>query len=712
MSRPTPRRGRPGRRSRYAAPAALFVIIVGLLLGALAAPQAAAQGRGGGSVAVTPALAAWGGAGPVTLLPAGVPAAVPAADRMGSFAATVELDRAGGILVTETISYAFDTSQAPRRGILRAITVRQRVADRADVFRAYAISQISASSPSGAAADVTPEDRGGVVVIRIGNPNRTVRASETYVLRYHLAHVANPIADQATAELYYNVFKDDQVPKTSVEVQVSGPAAATDVRCWRGPGSAPCQRADSGSPARFSAPNLGIDEDLTIAAQYPRAAFGDLAPDLRRGTVEGGQLMDETPAKALVFATLAGGLLAPLLAFGGMAALVATRGRDEWYAGLTPGLTPGATQRLSRPGAAASGIPEIPGPDPGTGLVTDAPVTRTQPGTFAVQFTPPAGVQPGLVGTIVDESADTVDVSASVVDLAVRGYLRIEEIDSGGTFRRTEWQLTALQPDPATAGPPLRPYEEALLAGLFRDGSPVVLSQLKNHFAQTLASVKSLMYDEALQRQWFRRSPDSARNGWRALGFLLIGLGGAVAFFYGRSSGLNDLAAGLSLPFGSGWVLGLGVALAGFIVQLFGGRMAAKTAEGSAVLAQSMGFRRYLETAEAGQIRWEEAQEIFSRFLPYAIVFGVAERWAGVFQQVAASAAAAGQVVVMPDWYIYHGTTFPDFGSITSAVDSFATAASGTFAATPGSSGGSAFGSGGGGGFSGGGVGGSSSGSW
>ena len=52
------------------------------------------------------------------------------------------------------------------------------------------------------------------------------------------------------------------------------------------------------------------------------------------------------------------------------------------------------------------------------------------------------------------------------------------------------------------------------------------------------------------------------------------------------------------------------------------------------------GFRRYLETAEADQIRFEEGQDLFSRYLPYAIIFGVAERWAKVFDDLAKSGAA------------------------------------------------------------------------
>jgi uncharacterized membrane protein len=180
---------------------------------------------------------------------------------------------------------------------------------------------------------------------------------------------------------------------------------------------------------------------------------------------------------------------------------------------------------------------------------------------------------------------------------------------------------------------------------------------------------------------------------------------GGVILFWGRPA----LDAILGTQFTGGITLGVGLVVAGGIVWFLGGKMAAKTAEGSAVLAQSLGFKEYLTTAEAGQIEFEEASNIFSRYLPYAVVFGVADRWARTFAQVAAAAEAAGQPLLMPTWYVWSGATFPDFTSIASGVDSFSTTSTGTFTSTPGSTGGSGFSSGG---FSGGGGGGSSSGSW
>jgi len=628
----------------------------------------------------------------MVLLPATARAAA-TADVMTSVDVAITLDKQGGATFRETIAYDF--GPGPHHGLFREVVTRQAVADpqgqdasAGDRYRYYALGDVTASSPTGASSDVALVDKGFSTQIRIGDPARLVVGPQEYVVSYHLANVMNPFPDHV--ELFYNVFKDDVVPKDRLSITVTGPGGVTLVRCARGGSGtdttgdgSPCDVATSGNPARFLLTGVRSNEDVTIATQLPTGGFGGLTPDVRTGTSG----YSESQSRVLSGLALGGGVLVPLLAAGGMGVLVATRGRDERYAGLTPGLTPGPTEA---PGAVA--------------------VVRGGTPVVAVQFTPPAGVQPGMVGTLVDESADTVDVSATVVDLAVRGYLRIEESQTGGMFSRTDWTLTRLVADPSQ--PPLRAWESTVLEGVFADSNPVQLSALKTHFAITLATAKQQMYDDVVQRGWFRRNPGSQRSGWQALGFLLIGAGVASAVWLGGATSDIDRTAGLGIGIPSGVVLGVGLLVSGLVMRVLGARMAARTAEGSAVNAQSLGFRRYLETAEAGQIRFEEAQSIFSRYLPYAIVFGVADRWAGTFQKVAEAAEAAGQPLVMPTWYLYAGTGFPDFGSIADGAGSFATTADGTFAAsaTTGGSGGSGFGVGGG--FSGGGGGGSSSGSW
>ena len=630
---------------------------------------------------VLPATA-W--AAPVTSSVTGVsPWSVPAAavgDSMTTFDDKVVLDQNGGATFTETIAYRF--GPGVHHGIFRNIVVRQQAtADNNDTYRYYSISDVTVSSPSGAPSGFTLIDQGAATQIKIGDANQTVSGTQAYVLTYHLANIMNPFTDHA--EFYYNIFKGDSIPKDTVTVEVSGPGGVTEAACYRGSGTDPCGTATPGNPARLAASAVQSDEDITVATKLPRAGFGALKPDIRSGTSS----VDATQAKAITALALGGGLLVPVAAGALMGTLVAHRGRDEYYAGLTPGLTPGASV-----GAAAS-----------------APTVRGSRPTIAVQFTPPAGVQPGMVGTIIDETVDTVDVSATVVDLAVRGYLRIEETQSGGMFSRTDWTLTRLNPDPDQ--PPLRAYESTILEGIFATSNPILLSDLKYKFATTLTTAKTQMYQEVVQRGWFRKSPQSQRQIWQGLGFLLIGAGIASMFFLAKPTHDIDSTGGFGIGIPSGIILGLGLIIGGLIFRVLGQRMAAKTAEGSAMNIQALGFKQYLETAEANQIRFEEAQSIFSRYLPYAIVFGVADRWAGTFQKVAEAAAAANQPLLMPAWYIYSGAAFPNFTSIADGAGSFASSAGGTFAATAssGGSGGSGFG---GGGFGGGGGGGSSSGSW
>ena len=77
----------------------------------------------------------------------------------------------------------------------------------------------------------------------------------------------------------------------------------------------------------------------------------------------------------------------------------------------------------------------------------------------------PTASVPGQVGTLIDEQANPLDVTATIVDLAVRGYLKITEIPKEGWFGKPDWQLQQLKD---TEG--LMPYEAELLTGIFKDG--------------------------------------------------------------------------------------------------------------------------------------------------------------------------------------------------------------------------------------------------
>lgn len=604
------------------------------------------------------------------------------------------LDSEGVLHGRETIKYRFPAG-ARKHGIVRYIQVRQTMEGQEGQYRLYDFELLGVSSPTGAPAEYTTEDVESTVMIRIGDPGTYVSGTQTYVIDYAVRGTLNRITSSEISQdqLYLNAVGNGwTVPITKATVTLTAPVASLDVTCWRGErGVKDTCPATKGTTSTYTATDLVPKQGMSIVAAYPEGTFTETDPIIVKGDITDGGGLGETlePATAAAISTSAyavGGLV-PALVAGLMGLAYYRTGRDERYAGITPGLSPGLGQEV------------------GTERVARHQV--------AVQFHPPAGARPGMVGTIIDETANTIDVSATVIDLAVRGFLRIEETESG-LFKRTDWLLTKLDPPP---GEQLARYEEILYDGLFAQGSPVRLSELKHTFRTTLERVQGAMYDEAVTNGWFRRSPESTRQVWRFLGTALIVLGAIVGFFATGVTMSIDAAAGRGgIP--SGLILGGGIGLAGLIIVLFAQRMPAKLPEGSAVHAQSLGFRQYLATAEANQIRFEEAQSIFSRYLPYAIVFGVADHWAKVFKEVAEAAELAGYPMDFPTWYIFYGG-MPDFGgfdSIASSMDDFSTMAAGTFTSSPAASGQSGFNSGsfgGGGGFSGGGgFGGGGGGDW
>ncbi|HTM68392.1 MAG TPA: hypothetical protein VL426_03775, partial [Candidatus Binatia bacterium] len=146
----------------------------------------------------------------------------------------------------------------------------------------------------------------------------------------------------------------------------------------------------------------------------------------------------------------------------------------------------------------------------------------------------------------------------------------------------------------------------------------------------------------------------------------------------------------------------LAVALSGVAILLFAPLMPRKTPKGVEAYEHAWGFREYIDKAEKYRIEWQEKEGIFEKFLPYAMVFGVAEHWTRAF---------AGMNLPPPTWYegrAWSGGTFNSavlFGSLTAMNGAMSSA----MTSRPQSS---SSGSGFGGGSSGGGFGGGGGGSW
>lgn len=568
------------------------------------------------------------------------------------FDVEITIEPSGTILVTETIVQDFGST--PRHGIFRYIPNRLHHDDRYD--RVYPIDLLEVRASPGTPADVETKEVDGNLVIRIGDPDVEITGAHTYTIVYRVEGALNRF--DTHDELYWNAIGADwEQPIGTMRVRVEGPGGVTRVACFQGPigSTLGCDKARiKDGTGIFVQEGLGAYTAMSVVVAIPPGSVAS-ATSILEERWSLGRAFSRTPA------TVGGSIGLLALVVGGVGWLTWKRGRDVRFRG--------------------SAVDQVMGPV-GSGSETQT-VPLFEGGEAPVEFAPPEGIRPGQVGTLIDEEANTLDVTATIVDLAVRGHLVIEEIEKKWFLGKADWRLKR-QPKGTDD---LLGYERLLLDGLFESGDEVELSDLKKKFAERLQKVRDALYKDVVARKWFLRRPDRVRQTWAAIGTAasLAGVGATIALAWWTKLAL----------FGIPLVIG-GVLL------LAGARwMPRRTARGTAITRRVNGFRRVIETAETHMSRWAEEENVFPRLLAFAVVFGCTDKWARAF---AGLERAAAQDM---SWYV-SSRPFA-YAEFADQMDSFAVTTSGTISATPAGSGGSGFG---GGGFSGGGGGGGGGGSW
>jgi len=563
----------------------------------------------------------------------------------------IAIERPGDLRIVEQIVYDFATT--PHHGITRDIPTRFHYDGRYD--RLEPVSSVAVTASPGTPTQTQVSTQSGHTHIRIGDPNRTITGVHTYSIAYRVRGVLNSFRDHD--ELYWNAIGTEWfVPIEAAAVTVTAPAAVMGADCFAGPqrSNLGCDRSTAdGSSAVFSQRALEAQSGLTVVVGLPKGAV-DVGPPILQERWSLGRAFSATGA------TVGGAAALAVVLIGAVVFLGWRGGRDRRFVG--------------------SAVDVAFGSDGGR----DEPVPLGSGRSVPVEFEPPDKLRPGELGTLVDEAANPLDVTATIVDLAVRGYLRIEEIPKEVWRGKADWNLVrAKAPDDR-----LLAYERTLLDGLFESGgrAQVKLSELRNTFAAKLHEVEDQLYDDAMDRGWFVRRPNRVRSFWTVIGVLasVVGIGVLVAL-----AALTHVA-----------LVGVPVALAGLLLLAVAHWMPRRTAKGYGVLQRTRGFKRFIDESEKERARFAERHNLFSEYLPYAIVFHATDKWARAF------AGLNGELPDTGGWYVGPGPF--TLGAFTASMDGFTTTTAGTIASTPGTSGSSGFS----GGFSGGGGGGGGGGSW
>jgi len=310
--------------------------------------------------------------------------------------------------------------------------------------------------------------------------------------------------------------------------------------------------------------------------------------------------------------------------------------------------------------------------------------------TIIAQYEP-AGIPPAVSGVLLKQKAGLKEILATLIDLAVRGYVKIIESEKGfSAFKRKVYTFQKVK-----EFDDLRLFEKNILSALFDEETTVSSEELKNKFYLEIPFLERSIYEETALTPYFNGNVQKTRKKYAVKNILILFLS-PIAFF---TSFL--LSGALSLPpiVLVCFVIILGGLILGAVIGLiFSFQMPALTKEGAEAKWKMLGFKEYLNTAERFRIG-QEVPETFSKFLPYAMIFGVEKQWAERFSYFEYKEQNWYSQAPMFSASQQKGPR--SFGDFSSGISSFSRAMTSVFTSSP--KGGSP---GGGGGFAGGGAGG------
>jgi uncharacterized membrane protein YgcG len=611
------------------------------------------------------------------------PASARADERILRYLSDIRVEKDSSLLVAETIDVQAENDQI-RHGIYRDFPTRYRGPHGTQFHVGFSFL---GATLDGSPVQASVQPYGNGVRIRIGDPAKYVAVGEhSYVIRYRATREIGRFSN--FDELYWNVTGNDWIfPIDEAQARISLPEAVNFEQrsVYTGPQGSTASNAEVSEEQpgvigfRTTEP-LGSHEGLTVAVAFPKGIVARAS--------HGSELMDALADY--------GPPLLGLLSLVGLCAFY-------YLAWKRAGRNPHA-------------------------------------GTVVPIFSPPDELTPAGMRYVVKMGVDNRAFAAALVDMGVRGHVRLVEED-GGWLSRKKMRLERLASDN-----PLPEEEQAALSDICAPGDSILMEQ-KNY--QNFLSAKNSL--SAVLKNRYEGKLFKRNLGWAAAGLLLfaalfwltcaavaaatygavmwqigvvvgslvaaallwlafhespggkclLSLVGVAAFFIAFAVGMPVLAAAL----GSGWWLPIIVPLlaAPLVVSAFWW-IAAPTADGRRVLDHVAGFKQYLSITEGERLDRmtspKETPELFERYLPFAIALAVENHWAQRFASVLAAASTQGQQGFA--WYSGSSSPWSNPTGFVDSIGSSLSSAVGAASTAPGSSGGGSSGGGGGGGGGGG----------
>lgn len=560
---------------------------------------------------------------------------------INEFHADILINEDSSFTVKETISVQF---HRPKHGIYREIPFRYR--DELGDNITTPLEVLSVTNSSGEKWKTSVSNQNNVVHIRIGDADKYVEGNQTYIISYKVIENAVLFFDDHD-ELYWNVTGNYwEAPIREASANIIMMSKQKSVNLWascytgvRGSRESACGYDTSPAGAQFfTERNLNSGEGLTIAFGWDKGLV-------------------HRPSTAQI---------------------ITRKAKENWFF-ILPFFSIALMTKIWRER----------GRDP---RVKESVAVMYQPPLFDGK-----ALSPAEVGALVDEKVDQRDITSSIVGLAVKGYIKIEETKKEGLiFDSTDYYLAKIKEPDSNLGL----FEIELMKSMFSGTlHGTLVSDLKNKFYVHLDMLKKTIYEELITKRYFLKSPGKVRTFY--FGMALVVALASISLTVFITLSLLSSASFTPSVMVKGIISGL---IAGIPVLFFARVMPAKTKTGSSAYMEILGFQEFLNRAEKDRLQKMGDKDLFSKFLPYAIALDVADNWAKAFE---------GVYQDPPQWYVSQRgfVTFSPRGFCHS-VGSMSSSLGSAMFSTPRGSGVGGSGGFSGGGSSGGGFGGGGGGSW
>lgn len=441
-----------------------------------------------------------------------------------NFEAQIKLQTDASATITETITYDFSTSE--RHGIFRYIPLRYTVNN--SEYRGYQLgASVDSVKVDGEIVNYQEDTSDpNFLQLKIGDANISLTGIHIYTITYQMSPVIIH-ADDGNAIFRFNTPGTGwDVPTEKTSISIHGPDGYTASTCYQGAQGETAQECsvDTQKLMFKASRNLTVGETITAEVTYPFTTFTTVA-----------EQVDFPKPNTPLFAWILIGVLLcipPLLAFFGFKSLF--------------------------------------------GYL--AYIRRRKQELVIPQYEPPTGMRPAELGLLLDNSSSGAEFSATLINFAVQGYMKIIEKEPKKWYKNAVFEFEKIKdPDTKTAD-----YERTLFAEIFDGSNKVSTSEIikrNRSFALSVASFQSAL----------KKKLES----------------------YGFYSPVNLFRRSLS------------------------SRM---TEDGYKRWAEVEGFRDFLKVTEADRMHMLEAPKLkpeqFSAFLPYAVALGVEKQWAQQFQSL------------------------------------------------------------------------------